>query len=260
LKETTLTKQLLIYQSAAPLSASRHGNVSLEANDDYTFSAGVNAVPLMAVELVRAATEYAIVFTAAGDDVVPAAVLGIKGEQNLYLTEDAHWKAKYIPAFIRRYPFVFAASEDKKTLTLCIDDAHPGVNREGKGQKLFGDDAKPTEYTQNVLKFLQDYQLQFERTKLFGKHLKELDLLVPMQATVTTPKGEPLSLGSFMAVSREKLRALDGEKLASLAKTDELELVYLHLYSMRNFNEVKDRLVGAMAQAAPEPEAAATAS
>jgi hypothetical protein len=257
-----MTKQLLIYQSAVPLSASRHSDMSLEANDDYTFSAGVSAVPLMAVEIVRAATEYAIVFTAAGDELLPAAVLGIKGEQNLYLTEDAHWKAKYIPAFIRRYPFVFAASDDKKTLTLCIDEAHPGVNRAGKGQRLFGEDNKPTEYTQNVLKFLQDYQLQFERTKQFGKQLKECELLTPMQATVTTPKGETLSVGSFLAVSREKLRALDGHRLAALAKTDALELVYLHLYSMRNFNEVKDRLVGALAQAAEpkaEPKAEAVA-
>jgi len=252
-----MTKQLLIYQSAVPLSATRHAKLSLEGNDDYSFSAGVNAVPVMAVEFVRAATEYALVFTAAGDDVLPAAVLGVRGEQNLYLSGDARWKAAYIPAFIRRYPFVFAASEDKKTLTLCIDETHPGVNRAGKGQRLFGDDAKPTEYTQNVLKFLQDYQVQFERTKLFGRHLKELDLLVPMQATVTTPRGESVSIGSFLAVSREKLRALDGAALAKLAKTDELELVYLHLYSMRNFNEVKDRLAGAMAQAS-EPKAEAT--
>jgi len=254
-----MAKQLLIYETAVPLSAARHGQVSLEAKGDYSFSAGINAVPLMAVEIVRAATEYAIVFTAAGDDVVPAAVLGVKGDQNLYLTADAHWQAKYIPAFIRRYPFVFAASEDKKTLTLCIDETHPGVNREGRGQRLFGEDGKPTTYTENVLKFLQEYQAHFERTKLFGKHLKDLGLLEPMQATVTTPKGEQLKLGSFMAVSRTKLRELGAEQLASLAKTDELELVYLHLYSMRNFNEVKDRLVGALAEETPK-EAAAAAS
>jgi hypothetical protein len=244
-----MPKQLLIYETAVPLSATRHGSASLEAKGDYAFSAGVNAVPLMAVEFVPAAAEYAIVFTAAGDEVLPAAVLGIKGDQNLYLSADAQWGAKYVPAFIRRYPFVFATSKDEKTLTLCIDESHPGVNREDKGQRLFGDDAKPTQYTENVLKFLKDYQLQFERTKQFGKHLKELDLLEPMQATVTTPDGEKLSVGSFMAVSREKLRALDGEALAKLIKTDELELIYLHLYSMRNFNEVKDRLVGAMAKA-----------
>jgi hypothetical protein len=254
-----MAKQLLIYETAVPLSVARHAQVSLEAKGDYGFSAGINAVPLMAVEIVRAATEYAIVFTAAGDDVVPAVVLGVKGDQNLYLTADAHWQAKYIPAFIRRYPFVFAASDDKKTLTLCIDETHPGVNREGRGQRLFADDGKPSTYTQNVLKFLQEYQVHFERTKIFGKHLKDLGLLEPMQATVTTPKGEQLKLGNFLAVSRAKLRELPAEELARLARTDELELVYLHLYSMRNFNEVKDRLIGAMSEDSPKEAAPAAA-
>jgi hypothetical protein len=58
-----------------------------------------------------------------------------------------------------------------------------------------------------------------------------------MQATVSTPKGEKLSLGGFMVVSRDKLRALSGETLQQLVKSDELELLYLHLASMRNFND-----------------------
>jgi hypothetical protein len=255
-----MTKQLLIYESAMPVTATRHGKTSFAPVANYAFSAGVNAVPLMAVEILNAATEYAIVFTAAGDDVLPAAVLGVRPDQNLYLSADSQWQAKYIPAFIRRYPFVFSASEDGKTLTLCIDESHPGLNRDGRGERLFGDDGKPSAFTDGVLKFLQEYQAQFERTKVFGKHLKELGLLEPMQATVTTPKGETLSLGGFMAVSREKLRALDGAALASLAKTDELELLYLHLYSMRNFNQVKDRLIGALADGRiPAPAEAAPA-
>ena len=90
-----------------------------------------------------------------------------------------------------------------------------------------------------MLTFLKEYQIHFERTRLFGKHLKELDLLEPMQAQVTTPKGEKFTLGGFKAVPRKKLRPLGAEALASLAKTDELELLYLHLYSMRNFGGVK---------------------
>ena len=119
----------------------------------------------MAVEFLRAATEYAIVFTGAGEDMMPAAVLGVRDDQNLYLSADAHWQAKYIPAFIRRYPFVFSSSADQKTLTLCIDETHPGVNREGKGQRLFGDDGKPSRLHEQVLKFLQEYQAHFERTQ-----------------------------------------------------------------------------------------------
>jgi len=71
---------------------------------------------------------------------------------------------------------------------------------------------------------------------------------------VVSPQGGKFTLGGFLGVNRAKLRALDGEALATLAKTDELELLYLHLYSMRNFDEVKDRLFGTLA---PSEEAAA---
>lgn len=252
-----MTKQLLIYETAVPMSATRHAGVSLEAAPDYAFSAEINAVPLMAVEFLRAATEYAIVFTQVGNDVVPAVVLGVRGNQNLYLSGEGKWQAEYIPAFVRRYPFVFSNSADGKTLTLCIDEAHPGVNREGRGEKLFGADGKPTPYVERVLKFLQEYQVHFERTRAFGQKVKDLDLLEPMQAQVTTPKGEKLSVSGFLSVSRERLRKLSGEALATLAKTDELELLYLQLHSMRNFNEVKDRLIGTLKEEAP---AAATAA
>ena len=248
-----MTKQLLIYESAVPMSAAHHGRMSFEPLANYAFSATINAVPLMAVEFIRAATEYAIVFAPVGDDILPAAVLGVRPDQNLFVSSDAKWRAKYIPAFIRRYPFVFSATNDQKMVTLCIDEAHPGLNKEGRGHRLFGEDGKPSTYTNQVLKFLKEYQVHFERTRLFGKRLKELELLEPMQAQVTTPKGEKLTLAGFMAVPRKKLRALDGEALASLAKTDELELLYLHLYSMRNFSEVKDRLIGTLSSDAVEP-------
>jgi SapC len=254
-----VTKQLLIYETAVPVSAARHGKHSVEVGGNYAFSAGINAVPLMAVEILRAATEYAVVFTALGDDVMPAVVLGVKGEQNLYLGPDGHWKAKYIPAFIRRYPFVFSASEDNQTLTLCVDEAYPGLNTTGRGERLFGDDGKPSPYTDRVLEFLKEYQAHFVRTQTFGKHLKESGLLEPMQAKVTTPAGATLSLTGFMAVNRAKLRELSSEKLAALAKTDELELLYLHLYSMRNFVDVKDRLIGTLPAEVDEAPAAALA-
>src|SRR5690606_7709519 len=137
---------------------------------------------------------------------------------------------------VRRYPFVFSSQDDGKTFTLCIDERFAGFNREGKGQRLFGDDGKPSSYTENVLKFLQEYQAQFQRTQAFCRKLTEHGLLESMQAQVTTQKGEKLSLSGFMAVNRERLKKLDREVLAQLIATDELELIYLHLQSMRNFN------------------------
>ncbi|MDT3677774.1 MAG: SapC family protein [Burkholderiaceae bacterium] len=251
-----MSKQLLIYETAVPISAARHGKQSVDAGHGYAFSAGINAVPLMAVEILQAATEYAVVFTGEGDDIIPAVVLGVKGDQNLYLGPDGEWKAKYVPAFLRRYPFVFSASADRKTLTLCIDEAYPGLNSEGRGQRLFGDDGRPSPYVDQVLKFLQEYQAHFARSQIFGRRVEEYGLLEPMQAKVTTPSGATLSLTGFRAVNREKLRALSGEQLSTLARTDELELLYLHLYSMRNFHSVKDRLLETLPLQAGETAAA----
>jgi SapC len=242
-----VAKQLLIYNSAVPISAARHGDVSVEPSDSFAFSADVNAVPLMAVEFPRAAGEYAIVFTAEGENVMPAVLLGVRNAQNLYLSPDSRWKADYIPAFVRRYPFVFS-SGDGKSLTLCVDESHPGVNRVGKGNALFGADNKPTPYVEKVLEFLKEFQIQFERTRLFCRNLKELQLLEPMQANVTTPQGEKISLGGFLGVKRELLRQLSGEQLEKLAKTDELELLYLHLASLRNIADFKERLTAADAE------------
>ena len=107
-----MTKQLLIYQSAVPVSASRHAQVAVEPTDSYAFSAGVNAVPLMAVEFPMAATEYAIVFAGEGDAVMPAVILGARAKENLYLGKENAWQAKYVPAFLRRYPFIFSGGGD----------------------------------------------------------------------------------------------------------------------------------------------------
>jgi len=250
-----MAKQLLIYESSVPLNAATHRELSFDPVPGYGFASGINAVPLTAVEIAAAAPEYAIVFVEAGADVVPVAVLGIRNDQNLFLSADARWEAKYVPAFVRRYPFVFAASPDQKMLTLCIDETHPGFNTEGRGERLFDAEGQPTAYAGRVLEFLKEYQTQFERTRLFCRKLKDLGLLEPMEAVVSLPEGKQVPLRGFLGVSRERLRGLDGADLASLAKTDELELVYLHLASMRNFNDVKDRFVGAMASA-PGAEAA----
>ena len=237
-----MPRQLLIYESVVPLSAARHIDCSIEISGSYEFSGNVNSVPLLAVEFPEAASEYAIVFAGNETNLVPAVILGIRGTENLFLNNERTWDAKYIPAFVRRYPFVFSTSTDGQRLILCIDEAVSGFNREGRGQRLFADDGRPTDYVNNVLKFLQEFQAQFLRTQAFCKKVRELDLLEPMQAQVVMGSGERLALGGFMAINRQKLKAVPAEKLASLAQTDELELLYLHLHSMRNFLSLRDRL------------------
>jgi len=237
--------QLMIYESAVPVSHGRHGKWSLEAGADFGFSRKVNSVPLTAVEFTAAATEYVIVFAGSGDVVTPAVLLGVRDEENLYLAPDGGWKARYVPAFLRRYPFVFSSRDEGQNFTLCIDESYQGFNQEGRGKPLYDEPQKPSQYTQDVLKFLQQYQLEFQRTQDFCRKLRELNLLEPMRAQLSLESGERIALGGFMAVDRARLKTLSTEKLAELVRSDEMELLYAHLLSMRNFAGMRERLAAA---------------
>ncbi|MCD2452319.1 SapC family protein [Methylicorpusculum oleiharenae] len=236
-----MSTQLLIYERAVPLSSQRHKGWSVKTGADYAFARQVNSVPLVAVEFPHAAAEYSIVFAGNDEAMMPVVILGMRENENLYLNESNAWTAKYIPAFIRRYPFVFSSNEDQSTFTLCIDEEFAGYNQEGRGEHLFDADGERTQYLENVLRFVNDYQGQYRRTQLFCKKLQELDLLEPMQAQFTLNSGQQLRLAGFKAVNRERLKNLSDEQVAALFKTDELELIYLHLQSMKNFSAMVEK-------------------
>jgi hypothetical protein len=251
-----LATQLLFYTNAVAVNKEKHAELSVKSGKNFAFARLVNSVPLLTVEFLRAAPEYAVVFAGDGENIIPVAILGAEAERNAFVNHDGSWDGNYVPAYVRRYPFVFASSDDGKNFTLCVDDSFEGCNTGGRGERLFDSDGNRTQYLETVLNFLKDYQAQFQRTRAFCARLKELDLLEPMQATFTLPGGERRNLTGFMAVNRGKLKALEDGVLARMAKSDELELIYLHLHSMQNFARMLERIGGrAEAEAAAAGEA-----
>lgn len=237
-----MAKQLLIYERAVPVSPQRHKDLSIRQGNSFSYAREVNSVPLMVAEFPNAGSELAIVFSGQGTDVVPVALLGVRDDENLLVGADGQWLGRYVPAFLRRYPFVFSSSDDGQNFTLCVDESFDGANREGRGERLFDNEGERTQYLQSVLGFLQAYQVQFQRTLVFTKRLVELNLLEPMQARFTMRDGRSITLGGFQAVNREKLKALTGDQLAELAAADELELIYIHLQSLKHLTATAERI------------------
>lgn len=232
-----MTKQLLIYEQVVPISKQRHADWSVKTGTDYSFAKTINSVPLMAVEFPNATVDYPIVFAGTEEEVMPIVILGIDNN-NLYITESGDWNDQYIPAFIRRYPFVFSSPNEEGKSTLCIDEGFAGCNQEGRGERLFDSQGEQTQYLQNILGFLQQYQAHFQRTRIFCQRLKEYNLLEQAYARLTPPDGEQRSLRGFMRVNLERLKALTDEQILTLARTDELELIYLHLHSLHNLSVI----------------------
>lgn len=233
--------QLLFYENAVPVTAEKHKKVSVKTGANYAFAKNVNSVPLTAIEFGQASIEYPIVFTGNETSVMPCAILGATATRNLFVQDDGGWGGKYVPAFVRRYPFVFAQDTGGKNLILHIDESFEGVNKNDRGERLFDSDGNQTQYLKNVLAFLQDYQQRFQRTQIFCNRLLELELLRPMEAQFSMPSGQRQSLSGFQTVDREKLKALSNEDLGKMLRTDELECIFLHLASLRHFGSIAER-------------------
>lgn len=235
-----MSKQLLIYQDVKPVNKKDHQDLSLKGTGTLEFLRDVNSIPLTLPEIPLAAHEFPIVFSGNDDAVVPTLVVGIANDENLAINEDNKWIGRYVPAFVRRYPFVFSKSDEAESFTLCIDETYPGVNRDGKGERLFDSAGENTQYLEGVLTFLKEYQAHFVQTQIFCDRLKELDLLEPVAANFEFADGSKASLSGFQAVSRKKLKEIPEDQLLAMFQRDELELLYMHLFSMNRFNYLNE--------------------
>ena len=81
----------------------------------FAFAAGAQAVPLTVTEFPVAALSFPIIF--AGDRRQPLAVMGVSGDANMFIQPNGYFEAGvYVPAYIRRYPFVLANDSAREQL------------------------------------------------------------------------------------------------------------------------------------------------
>jgi len=240
-----MTSLPLFYKKVIPLNKDRHKNLHLEPVEGYTFAAETNSLYIAAIEFIKAASEYVIVFgkDAENNSVYPVVLLGLKANQNLFVDKKGKWNAGYIPAYARRYPFILAAPDASSgNFTVCVDEGFSGFNTAKEGQALFDKKGKESAILKQAVEFLQDYQKNVQITTIFCNNLVKLDLLEPMQANVQMKTGDKFAIGGFQCVSRKKLKALKPEKLAELVKSDELELIYTHLFSLNNVGRILQKV------------------
>lgn len=237
-----MAKHAMIYEKPAPLSKERHASWSVTQGENYSFCKGLNAVPLTLVEFAAASREYPIVFAKSGDEYIASALLGLRDKENLFVDAHGKWIGGYVPAFLRRYPFVFAHDADAGKYTLCIDEGGALAGEQTEGNRLFDDDGKETPYLGRMMSFTKRWQKAYQDTQEFCQRLAELLLIVDSEIPFKLPTGERAKVSGFAAVDREVLKSLKPETVSSLLKTGDLEHVFEHLLSHRSLDSLHQHL------------------
>ena len=234
----------VFYQGLQPLSSNLHANFKSRTADSAPFLANHHAVPITVDEFVAVQRHCPIVFSS-GEMPVPLALMGLNEGVNVYFdAEGKPLNEMYVPAYVRRYPFMLAKlAPEAQELSLCFDPTSGLVGEFEDGNPLF-EDGKPSETTNQILKFCEEFELSAQRTASFVKELKEAELLMDGEVSIQPGDVEqPFVYRGFQMVNEEKLRDLRGDELRKMNQNGMLPLVMAHLFSMALVREIFGRQV-----------------
>ncbi len=255
-QQPQLSGNVLFYRNPQPLSPEQHGALGVkQINEPFAFLRVAHAIPITVTEFGMAASAYPIIFV--GDDKTPVTVMGVRQNENLFVTDDGKTEPDfYVPAFVRRYPFVFANDNDSDRLLLCVDRDAPMVT--DQPDVAFFENGEATDFTNNAVEFCKEFERQRRATSEFTKILVQFDLFE--QKTVAfQPRdpqgnavGEQQKIADYWAISEERLNNLSDEQLLQLRTNGALGAIYAHILSLLNWQRVIQRAVskGQKAEAA----------
>lgn len=236
-----VTGNVLLYSRPEPLNPEQHSKLGLSQVDQpFNFARSAHAVPIAVTEFGPGSLCYPIIFT--GNDYQPLAIMSIRQNENLFITDQGFFEFDtYVPAYIRRYPFVLANDERNQQLVVCIERDADAVKENGE-VPLF-ENGQPSAYTQQAIEFCTNFETERMRTVNFVQLMRDLDLFELKEANFTPQNpdgstGTPVRLADYYGVSEEKLNALPAEKLVELRDSGALQQIYAHINSLLNWDKL----------------------
>ncbi len=232
----------LFYKDLVPLNSNEHGNWKSKPLENANFMVGQHAIPLTVEEFVSASRNYPIIFSDSPTPV-PLALMGLNEGVNTFMDDDGKFTTPvYVPAYVRRYPYLLAKLQpESEELSLCFDPTSGALGefKKDKDATALFEDAKPTEHTQAVLQFCENFEEAGARTEAFMSELVKSGLLMDGEVSIQQENVEnPFLYRGFKMIDEAKLRDLRGDELRKMNQNGMLPLIHAHLFSLQLMRDV----------------------
>jgi hypothetical protein len=229
-----------MYQDLEILNKINHKNNSVKEIKDFSYAKNLMNAPITITEFFEACKNYPILFTKDKDENWFASImLGYKENENIFVDDKGVWdKLHYVPAFVRRYPFIFVEQKNNDELIVSLNKDSLIIDKKNESRKLFNDKGENTEFLNNVIGFLNQFYVDSIATKEFIKQLDEWELLEEKIATVITPNQEQFNINGLYIVNEEKLKHLSKKKKDEICNKNAIPLITAHLISLSNIQKL----------------------
>jgi len=248
----------LFYNDLMPLNSRDHATWSTKPMDSAPWLKSQHAIPITVDEFLQAQRDFPIVYSS-GDNPLPLALMGLNEGVNTFVNDEGKFDDPiYLPAYIRRYPFMLAKlSQEADELSLCFDPTSSSVGEFEDGEKLFDEEGKATENTQSILNFCEQFEGAGRRTKQFVDELKKHDLLMDGEISISRndDPDRPFIYRGFQMIDQEKMTELRGDTLREWNKNGMLQLLHAQMFSLDHMRTIFSRQMAQGTAPVAEPNA-----
>jgi hypothetical protein len=232
-----------MYKRLVPLDQARHARLGIAPISDYGFARATLSVPVVMDEIADVAREYPIVFPTQGG--LPVALMGVEAGSNAYVGPDGDWRATYVPASLRAYPFAAAragasseaaAEATEPRIVVAIDEASPLV-LEDEGAAIFDSEGKLVGPAAVAVALLRRLRAASPVTEALVQAIDAAGLLIEQPIRIRAEGRQDREVTGIRVLNERALNALSSDAFAALRRAGALPLVYAALLSWANFRQ-----------------------
>lgn len=221
----------LFYGKVVALNTQAHRDLHLAPVErPFAFAEQANLIPALLEEFSAAAPFMPVAFLPGAQNPAPVFVTGLQPGQNLFVGTDGKWTGGYIPAYLRRYPFIMGDVPNGDPI-LCIDESFSGFGK-SEGERLFSPAGETLPIVSNALTLAESYRLSARRAEEFATTLQAMKLFRSVTLDAKAPGGTSTVVHGLLVVDEQAFNALSDEDLLKLHHKQFLKPIFSHLHSL----------------------------
>lgn len=243
----------LFYQSVVALNRERHRALRLQESDTrFAFCRDTHVIPAVVDEFAAALAHLPIVFAPSSPFPTTVFLVGVRAQRNLFVDPQGRWTGGYVPAFVRRYPFMRGEINGSAPVT-CVDE-RSSLLSSTEGERLFDDQGRESPLLARYVDLVDKYYQSAARTQAFLSVVHELQLLRNVTIETTAGAGASSVIHGFLTIDEARLDALPAGQLLRLRDGGFLAPIYAHLFSLRAVEVLRRQVSGEASGEARVPE------
>ena len=227
----------LFYRSIGMLNRDTHKDFKVVTDATrFSFAAGTHIIPALVDEFVPGGRALPIVFIPGPTRPTPVFLVGLSPGHNRFVDGEGRWTADYVPAFVRRYPFIIGEVENASPL-ICVDETSSLLSKT-EGEPLFLSDGEQSPLLKNTVLFVGEYMAAAKRTETFIDLLQKFGLFRTITIDVRTGADASNTVHGMMTVDQSKFNTMPDADFLTLRTNAALVQIFAHLSSLQLIDKV----------------------